>query len=155
MQTSMFLGACDFVYLLKEDSAEGRGEKVKAEAEREKHSVWSIASLWSDIITCSLPGRSSPACPCLGNGKGHQHYKVSHLAQKKRWIRSKCTVPLGLRSLKAKAQYSLSQSIGVQTVHSKRKTVRRSHAALVGGTPHSLDTPDGKKAFNRIEIKPN
>lgn len=45
--------------------------------------------------------------------------------------------------------------IGVQTVHSKTKTLGKRYVILVGGTPHSLGTPDMEKAFNRIEIKWN
>ena len=95
----------------------------------------------------------SMACLCLGNGRSHQHYKVSHLAlKKKRWRRSRCTVPLGLGRFKLKAQYSLSQSIGVQTVPSKRATMGRSRR---GGTQHPLGTQYREEAFNRIEMKLN
>ncbi len=37
------------------------------------------------------------------------------LGLEKRWIRSRCTVPLGLKRFKLKAQYSFSRSIGAQT----------------------------------------
>lgn len=42
--------------------------------------VRSIAPLGSDIITRSSPGRPPRLCPCLGNGKSHQRYEVSHSA---------------------------------------------------------------------------
>lgn len=42
--------------------------------------------------------------------------------KKKRWIRSRCTVPLGLGRFNFKAQYFSRKSIGVQAVSSMRKT---------------------------------
>lgn len=61
-------------------------------------------------------------------------------------------MPLGLGRFKLKAQYSLSQSVGVQTVPSIRVTMGRSRR---GGTQHSLGTQDREEAFNRIEMKLN
>lgn len=132
---------------------QGEGAKSKSRARQgERHSMRPSASLWSDIITCSSPGRS-PWLACVWEMADHINItKYRTWLWKKRWRRSRCTVPLGLGRFKLKAQYSLSQSVGVQTVPSKRVTMGRSRR---GGTQHSLGTQDREEAFNRIEMKLN
>lgn len=87
----------------------------------------SIASLWSDIITCSSPGRP-PRLACVWEMASHiniTRYRTwlwGESWKKKRWIRSRCTAPLGLGRFNFKAQYFSRKSIGVQAVSSMRKT---------------------------------
>lgn len=146
---------CDLVktYQCVGGTVPAEGGQRERGRERENHSVRSIASLWSDIITCSSPG-CSPRLACVWEMASHINItRYRTWLRKKRWIRSRCTVPLGLGRFKLKAQYSSNKSIGVQTVH--RKTLGKRYVILVGGTPHSLGTPDMEKAFNRIEMKWN
>lgn len=136
-----------------------RGKKVNrgwgAEREREtQRAVHCFSVVWHYNVLIAWPLSSA----CLVFGKWQVTSTLQGIALcsgKRRWIRSRCTVPLGHGWFKLKAQYSLSQSIGAQTVCNNMKAAGRRDITLVGGIPHSLGSPDGEKTFNRIEMKLN
>lgn len=88
------LDVCSFVHLWPNECISvcgrnrpcwSRTERIRdGEAERERgtqRAVYRFTVVWHYYVF--IAWLLSLACPCLGNGKGHQHYKVSHLARKK------------------------------------------------------------------------
>lgn len=107
---------------------------------REKHSVRSIASLWSDVIMCSSPGCSPwPA-------HVWEMARDINITRYRTWLGKK------LDKVKMRRASGTGKS---HTHSSRRRTVGRSYSPLLDDTPNARHVPDGKKPRGIIEMRLN